>query len=77
MDVPYFSRITANSSTISRPKSEMRGSSLRHCELLNWRAVYIGEFRNGVALYADERVVTRAQIRIIGCSALCCGLEAR
>jgi hypothetical protein len=55
----------------------MRGSSLRHCELLNWRAVYIGEFRNGVALYADERVVTRAQIRIIGCSALCCGLEAR
>jgi len=33
--VPYFSRMTANSSTISRPKSDMRGSSLRHCELLS------------------------------------------
>ena len=77
MGIPYFSRITANSSTISRPKSEMRGSSLRHCELLNWRVAFIGEGIHDVVLYTGERMVARAQIRIIGCSALYCSLGTR
>ena len=56
---------------ISRPKSEMRGSSLRHCELLNWRDAQIGRKRYCVGLYGGERIFARAHIRIIGCCALC------
>jgi hypothetical protein len=38
-NIPYFSRITAYSSLISRPKFAMRGSSLRNAVLLKCRRI--------------------------------------
>jgi len=55
----------------------MRGSSLRHCEPLNWRVAFSGESIHDVVLYTGERMVARAQIRIIGYSALFCSLGTR
>jgi hypothetical protein len=65
--IPYFSRISANSSVILRPKSSSRGSSLRHCVQLKKRCVGICRHLRVV----DERNVALAQIRIIESGASC------
>jgi hypothetical protein len=74
--LPYFSRISANSSVILRPESSSRGSSRCHCVQLKKRWGGIWRLLRGI----DERNVALAQIRIIEPGASCVdyvGVEAR
>jgi hypothetical protein len=69
--VPYFSRITAYSSLISRPRFAMRGSSERSAVPLKCRRITGWSSTGSVREHGlVERTLARAHVRIIGCGAL-------